>query len=66
MIRYGRAVAGTTCASCGCEDEPLVVVRRVYLMAGDGPSVGEGLGAEAAEVESWCALCRDFYPHVVI
>jgi len=52
------------CTSCGRDDEPVSPVRRVYLVAGDGPAVAEGLGEAASEPEAWCSLCRDFYPYV--
>jgi len=64
VIRYVRAVAGSMCTSCGRDDEPVSPVRRVYLVAGDGPAVAEGLGEAASEPEAWCSLCRDFYPYV--
>ncbi len=54
---------GETCGSCGRDDEELIEVRRVYLVADDDtPQRGEP-AVVPDEIELWCASCRATYPH---
>jgi hypothetical protein len=49
------------CESCGRDEEQIVAVLRVYLTTAqwDQPEQVRVM----PEVERWCAVCRDHYPH---
>jgi hypothetical protein len=61
------------CESCGCEDESLISVQRVYLIPAELPSdrrTGEFSSVVGDDqmvlddIEQWCFVCRSMYPHV--
>lgn len=50
------------CDSCGRDDEPVVVVRRLYVTPESWDTPGK---VEEGDVERWCYVCRTHYPHRV-
>ncbi len=52
------------CDSCGRDDEVVVPLRRVYLTLADWDQ--EERVDVVAEVERWCEVCRDHYPHQLL
>jgi thymidine kinase len=54
----------SVCHSCGRDDQVVVLVRRVYLTLPDWDR--EERVEVVDEVEQWCAVCREHYPHQLI
>ena len=50
----------TSCESCGRDDEPTILVRRLYVTpeAWDTPR-----SVQVGDEERWCEVCRIHYPH---
>ena len=55
-------LAPDACESCGRDDEPLVLVRRLYITPESWDTPGR---VEVADEEWWCFVCRTHYPHQV-
>jgi hypothetical protein len=50
------------CDSCGRDDEPVVLVRRLYVTPESWDTPGR---VDEGERERWCFVCRTHYPHRV-
>ncbi|MEL7157489.1 MAG: hypothetical protein AAFN30_12920 [Actinomycetota bacterium] len=50
-----------TCDSCGRDDEPTTVVRRLYVTPAAWDA--EAKVTRAPETEQWCAVCQTHYAH---
>jgi len=62
--RFGPVKETGRCDSCGRDDEVVVALRRVYLTLADWDT--EEKVEVVAEVERWCEVCRDHYPHQLL
>jgi thymidine kinase len=54
----------TVCHSCGRDGEAVVPVRRVYLTLPDWDR--EERVEVLDEIEQWCSVCREHYPHQLL
>lgn len=49
------------CDSCGRDDEPTTVVRRLYITPASWDT--EAKVTKATQTEQWCAVCQTHYAH---
>jgi hypothetical protein len=52
------------CASCGRDEDDLVLVHRVYVTPESWDT--EGKVDVVDDVEQWCFVCRTHYPHQLV